>query len=128
MSLTLTCPGCESVYTVGEVLIGKTIRCKKCSEMIPVKAAAAPKAATVVAKATAKPVSKATAVPAKRVVEVDDEDEDIPLAKSKPTRRREEADDEEDDTPRRRRGAKDEPAKKSPLLLILGGLGALLAP
>ena len=126
MSLTLTCPGCESVYTVGEVLIGKTIRCKKCSEMIPVKAAAAPKAATVVAKATAKPVSKATAVPAKRVVEVDDEDDDIPLAKSKPTRRREEDDDEEDDSLRRRRGAKDEPAKKSPLLLILGGLGALL--
>ena len=126
MSLTITCPGCESVYTVGEVLIGKTIRCKKCSEMIPVKAAAAPKATPAVAKAAAKPVAKATVVPTKRVVEVDDEDDDIPLAKSKPTRRREEADDEEDDTPRRRRGAKDEPAKKSPLLLILGGLGALL--
>lgn len=124
MSLTLTCPGCESVYTVGEVLIGKTIRCKKCSEMIPVKAAAVPKAATVVAKATAKPVSKATAIPAKRVVAVDDDEDDIPLAKSKPSRRREE--DDEEDSPRRRRGAKEEPAKKSPLLLILGGLGALL--
>ena len=92
--------------------------------MIPVKAAAAPKAATVVAKATAKPVSKATAIPAKRVVAIDDDEDDIPLAKSKPSRRREE--DDEEDSPRRRRGAKEEPAKKSPLLLILGGLGALL--
>jgi len=126
MSLSITCPGCDSIYTVGEVLIGKTIRCKKCSEMIPVKAAVAPKATPAVAKAVAKPVSKATAASAKRVVEVDDDEEDVPLAKSKPSRRREEEDDEEDDTPRRRRGAKQETAKKSPLLLILGGLGALL--
>jgi len=94
--------------------------------MIPVKAAVAPKATPAVAKAVAKPVSKATAASAKRVVEVDDDEEDVPLAKSKPSRRREEEDDEEDDTPRRRRGAKQETAKKSPLLLILGGLGALL--
>ncbi len=124
MSLSITCPGCDSIYTVGEVLIGKTIRCKKCSEMIPVKAAVAPKAAPAVAKAAAKPVAKATVVPAKRVVEVDDDEDDVPLAKSKPSRRRDE-DDEEDDNPRRRRGAKQE-TKKSPLLLILGGVGALL--
>ncbi len=126
MSLSITCPGCDSIYTVGEVLIGKTIRCKKCSEMIPVKATVASKSAPAVAKAVAKPVSKAAVVPAKRVIEVDDDDdEDVPLAKSKPSRRREE-DDDEDDTPRRRRGAKQETAKKSPLLLIIGGLVALL--
>ena len=38
MAISITCPGCQSVYPVPETLAGKTIRCKKCGEMVAVSA------------------------------------------------------------------------------------------
>jgi S1-C subfamily serine protease len=40
MALRLNCPGCDTALNVAETLIGKTIKCKTCGEMIPVTAPA----------------------------------------------------------------------------------------
>ena len=50
MAFGITCPGCDATLNVVESLIGKTIKCKTCGEMIPVKAPA--KAATKRAAST----------------------------------------------------------------------------
>jgi S1-C subfamily serine protease len=120
MAFSVPCPGCESVYSVGENLVGKTIRCKKCGELIQVSAPTA----------TAKPVARATPVAGKpkpkptRVLE--DDDEDAPPAK--PVKRRAAVDDDDDDddydTPRKKGGQKQK--KGLPILLIGGGVAALL--
>src|SRR5687768_13224387 len=105
MALNVTCAGCQSVYPVAESLIGKTIRCKKCGEMMPVEAAAAPVAKAVAAKAVA-------AKPAARVVVADDGD----ARPAKPARRPRDEDDE-DARPARGKAAPEK--KKSALPLIL---------
>ena len=50
MAIGITCPGCETGLTLSDTLIGKTIKCKTCGEMIPVTAPvkAAKRAAAVV--------------------------------------------------------------------------------
>ncbi|HET6572629.1 MAG TPA: trypsin-like peptidase domain-containing protein [Fimbriiglobus sp.] len=103
MAISITCPGCQSVYPVPETLAGKTIRCKKCGEMVAVTAPAAP----AVARAVARPVA---AKPAARVV---DDDDDAP-----PARARRDRDDE--DAPRK----PEKKGSKLPLVLgaVLGGL------
>jgi S1-C subfamily serine protease len=106
MAISITCPGCQSVYPVPENLVGKTIRCKKCGETVAVTSP--PVAAPV---AAARPV---TARPAARVVADDDDDTARP-AKAVARRRR---DEDDDDAPRSKQGK-----KKSALpLLIVGGV------
>lgn len=123
MPLSVTCPGCDAVYPVGEALIGKTIRCKGCGELIP-----------VTAPAKAAPVAKAK--PAARVVDEDDEDDaphrkpargrddedDAPRKVRRPVRAAaaDDEDDEYDDAPRK--GKK----KGAPVVLIVGGAAAAL--
>jgi predicted Zn finger-like uncharacterized protein len=91
MPLSVTCPGCETVYPVGEALIGKTIRCKKCGEQIVVRTPGG-------AVTAARPARAA------KVADDDGGDEDNFLLsnKSKPARGRV---DDDDDAPR--------PAKRS---------------
>jgi S1-C subfamily serine protease len=127
MAISITCPGCQSVYPVPETLAGKTIRCKKCGEMVAVTA---PPAAPVAARpAAARPVA------AKRVAQVvDDDDVAIP---ARPARSRRDLD--EDETPRepnRDRAKSEKKGSKLPLILgavlgvlVLGavGVGALFA-
>ncbi len=116
MAISITCPGCQSVYPVPETLAGKTIRCKKCGEMMPV-AAAPPAAAPVAAPVAARPVK-----PAPRVV-VEDDGDDVAIPARPARRPRVEVD--EDDAPRPR-GDKPAAKKKSPLPLILGGVAAVV--
>jgi S1-C subfamily serine protease len=123
MAFSIRCPGCESSFNVAENLIGKTIKCNKCGEMVTVKAPAAAKAT-----AAAKPTRAA----------VLDDDDDVDIHRSKPTRRRDDDDepvrakasrsrdddDDFDDRPRKK-GAKAE-AGKSKAPLLIGGLVAVL--
>ena len=97
MTIDITCAGCQSVYPVTDNLLGKTIRCLKCGEMMPVTA----------------PVAKAR-VAAKPAVRIDDDEDDARPVRSRSRRARDD-DDEARDTPR----------KKSALPLILVG-GVLL--
>jgi S1-C subfamily serine protease len=119
MAISITCPGCQSVYQVPEALTGKTIRCKKCGETVAVSAPAAPLAARPVA-----------ARPAARVV-AEDDDVAIPARPARPRR-----DPEEDDEAPRERGKPEKKGSKLPLVLgsvlgvlVLGaaGVGALFA-
>ncbi len=112
MAISITCPGCQSVYAVPEALAGKTIRCKKCGETVEV---AAPPAAPLAARpAAARPVA---ARPAARVV---DDDDGVAI----PARPRRAQVRDEDDAPH----DTGKPAKKgSKLPLVLGGtLGVLV--
>jgi S1-C subfamily serine protease len=119
MAISVTCPGCQSVYPVPETLAGKTIRCKKCGEMMPVTApqAAAPPAAAPVAARPARPVA--------RVLNDDEDSIHSPKAAAVVRRARDE-DEDYDDAPRARPAGKPDAKKKSPLLLILGGVVAVL--
>ncbi len=103
MAIEMTCPGCDTVYPVSDELIGKTIRCKKCGEMMSVTAAG-------VAKPTAGKPTVAKAIPAK------------------PARATARVNDDEfDDSTSRNRSGREQPVKKkSPLPLIAGGLLGLL--
>jgi S1-C subfamily serine protease len=142
MALSITCSGCDAVYPVGENLIGKTIRCKKCGEMMPVTAPSKSKASIALDEdeAPRRPSSRREearedeapkARSRRRDEDEDNEDEDeAPKARS---RRRDEDEDDEDDRPRRGRGRDaDQPKSKKPLLigsilalvLIAGGVGA----
>lgn len=109
MAISITCPGCQSVYPVPETLVGKTIRCKKCGEMVAVTAPAA-------APVAARPVA---AKPAARVV--DDDDAAIPV---RPARARRDLDDEDAAPPAGDRGKPEKKGSKLPLVLgaVLGGL------
>lgn len=134
MSLPVSCPGCQAVYPVPESLIGKTIRCKKCGEMMPVKAPAQPVAADIIedddpppAKPTRRreeadaPKAKATRRP--RVEDDDEDDEPKPLSKRRPAAAvadTDEEDEDDDDRPTRKAGG------KSKLPLIVGGSVAAL--
>lgn len=77
MALRLNCPGCDTALNVAETLVGKTIKCKTCGEMIPVtapaKAAVARRAAAVVDDEDDAPVST-------RRRKWDDGDDDAPAA------------------------------------------------
>jgi S1-C subfamily serine protease len=118
MAISVTCPGCQAVYPVPENLAGSTIRCKTCSEMMTVPAAAPPVAARPVPAApiAAKPLP-AKPVAAKVTPADDDEPRPAPRA-----RRFRDEDEDDYDAPRRRpfREA-DEPKKKSKVAVILGG-------
>lgn len=106
MAISITCPGCQSVYPVPETLAGKTIRCKKCGETVAVTAP------------SAVPVAAARPVAAKRVAQVVDDD-DVAI----PARSRRDLDG--DDAPRERDRARPEKkGSKLPLILgaVLGGL------
>src|SRR5690242_13725892 len=97
MAISVTCPGCQSVYPVPEALAGKTIRCKKCGEMMPVVApqAAAPPAAAPVAARPARPVARA----------LDDDEDSIHSPKAAAVvRRARDEEEEEDDAPRAKPG------------------------
>ncbi|HEY2786824.1 MAG TPA: serine protease [Fimbriiglobus sp.] len=123
MSFPIRCPGCDVALNVSDNLIGKTIKCNKCGEMITVKSPAASKPAR----------------PAKAAVLVDDDDDDNIITAGK-TRRRND-DDDDDIAPakaaRRRNNYDDDddfddrPRKKaatggSKAPLLIGGLAALL--
>lgn len=93
MAIDITCSGCQTIYPVADNLIGKTIRCKKCGEMMPVTA----------------PVVKAR-VAAKPAVRIDDEDDVMPARSARRAR------DEDDE-------ARERPQKKSALpMLLVGGV------
>jgi S1-C subfamily serine protease len=51
MAISITCPGCDAALNVAESLVGKTIKCKTCGEMIPVSAPKVAVAKAVPAKA-----------------------------------------------------------------------------
>ncbi len=102
MAIDITCTGCQSVYPVAENLIGKTIRCKKCGEMMPVTAPV--RAAKAVAARPARPAAR-----------IDDDEDDVVPARSASRRARDEDDE-----------ARDHPRKKSALPLILAGGVVLL--
>src|SRR5688572_1021527 len=104
MAIDITCSGCQTVYPVADNLVGKTIRCKKCGEMMPVTA-------PVPRARAAAPVGAKAAKPA---VRIDDDEDDIVPAKSSARRARDEDDE-----------VRDRPKKKSALPLILVG-GVLL--
>ncbi|MGL6076855.1 MAG: trypsin-like peptidase domain-containing protein [Fimbriiglobus sp.] len=109
MPIDVVCESCEADFAVPETLAGKTIKCKSCGEGIPVPASGVKKAAPT------KP-----AAPARRSRD-EDEDEELPRAKS--ARKARDEDEDEDDTPRRKPVA----AKKSSKLpMILAGLLVLL--
>ncbi len=134
MALSITCSGCDAVYPVGEALIGKTIRCKKCGEMMPVTAPSKSKPAIALDDEEAAPRRPARA----RAEESDDdaprrpmrrrdeeeEDEEVEAPKAR-SRRRSEDDDEDNDRPRRGRN-RDEDAPKSKKPLLIAGLLALV--
>ena len=73
MAISLTCPGCDAALNVAESLIGKTIKCKTCGEMIPVAAPKVAVAKAIPAKATVAKASK----PARKLREDEDEDEEF---------------------------------------------------
>jgi hypothetical protein len=98
MAISLSCPGCESALSVAESLVGKTIKCKTCGEMVPVTA----------------PVRVAKAVPAKRAAAVVEDDDEPVVAKSR--RRR---DEDDDDRPAKKSGG-------SGMVLIAGLAAGLL--
>lgn len=132
MAISMTCSGCDAVYNVGENLIGKTIRCKKCGETMTVKAPSnassksqpvvddneddAPRRSSRRSEKTSDPET-----PRRRPVAVDD---DEPVKRPRKRIEQDEDDEFEDDRPRRRRGSGEEPKSKKPLLI--GGLIALL--
>src|SRR4051812_35263892 len=95
MPLSVTCPGCESVYPVGESLVGKTIRCKKCGEMITVSTPAAAKAkpARAAVEDDADDAPRKKPVRARAAVEEDE----APVKAKRPARAVVEDDDEGDD-------------------------------
>jgi S1-C subfamily serine protease len=76
MALRLNCPGCDTALNVADTLIGKTIKCKTCGEMIPVTA-------------------PAKAAVARRATPVIDDEDDVPVK----TRRRKWDDGDDDDAP-----------------------------
>ncbi len=45
MTISVTCPECESLFNLSDALEGKKVRCKKCGETIVVRRAAGKKAA-----------------------------------------------------------------------------------
>ena len=137
MALSITCSGCDAVYPVGESLIGKTIRCKKCGEMMPVTAPSKSKPVIQIEdedEAPRKPsrrreeaeVAESPRKSARRREEAE-EDEEAPKSRSK----RRAAPVEDDDDVRPRRGNREPAGQKSKMPLILGGLllqfGHLLA-
>ncbi len=137
MALSITCSGCDAVYPVGENLIGKTIRCKKCGEMMPVTAPSKSKPAIEIevdeddsprrpAKARAEESDDDTPRrPSRRRDDDEEEEDETPKARSR--RRSEDEDEEDDDRPRRGRGrSRDEDAPKSKKPLLIGGLLALV--
>ncbi|MFO0935053.1 MAG: trypsin-like peptidase domain-containing protein [Gemmataceae bacterium] len=102
MAFGITCPGCDTTLNVVESLIGKTIKCKTCGEMIPVKAPSRP----VVAKALPKqPV-------AAKVDDEEDDEMDSPLVRAANRFR----DDDENDAPKK--------GSKVPMIagLVIGAL------
>ncbi len=122
MAIPITCGECQSPYSVAENLIGKSIKCKQCGAMIAVAAPAAPAAKAVPAARAIQP-AKAVQAAKPAAVALDDEDDDRP---AKPIRKaRRDADDEDDDAPRSKKGKADE-KKKSPLVMVMVGLGALV--
>lgn len=138
MALSVACPGCQAVYPVSESLIGKTIRCKKCGETMPVSAptkAAAPAAAEIIEDDAPPPRSKSSRHRDEDDDEIDrpaaksprrrdpEDDEEVPTPKSKRRAVADEDDEDEDDRPSRR-GTKDAPKSKAPLLI--GGLVAIV--
>jgi len=122
MPLSVTCPGCESVYPVGESLVGKTIRCKKCGEMITVSTPAAAKAkpARAAVEDDADDAPRKKPVRARAAVEEDE----APVKAKRPARAVVEDDDEGDDyDDAPRKGGK---SKGLPVPLIVGGAVAFL--
>ena len=128
MALSITCSGCDAVYPVGESLIGKTIRCKKCGEMMPVTAPSKSKPVIQIEdedEAPRKPSrrreeAEVAESPRKspRRREEAEEDEEAPKSRSK--RRAAPVEDDDDDRPRR--GNREPAGQKSKMPLILGGL------
>ena len=102
MPISITCPGCESTHSVADELLGKTVKCKKCGELVEIRA---PRVSTVDKPATpsrtAVPVLPPKASPAKasESKRKDDEDEEEDRRPARRSRRR---DDDDDD----RRGKK----------------------
>lgn len=102
MAIALSCPGCESTLNVSETLIGKSIKCKTCGEVIAVTA----------------PVKAAKAAVKKAAVAVSDDEDDRPRSKS-PRRRN---DDDEDERPTKSKAG----GSKMPKILGLAAAGILL--
>src|SRR5437763_1918646 len=59
MPFPIRCPGCEATLTVAENLVGRTIKCNKCGEMIAGKAPAAARSAAPARPATPAPAAAA---------------------------------------------------------------------
>ena len=95
MAIGITCPGCEVALNVADNLVGKTIKCKTCGEMIPVRAPA---------KATAR-----------RAAVLDDDEGDASLANASRRFR-----DDDDDNDSGNSGKKSGGSKA----LLFGGIAA----
>jgi S1-C subfamily serine protease len=100
MAIALSCPGCESTLNVSETLIGKSIKCKSCGEIIAV---------TAPGKASKAAVKKAA-------MAVSDDEDDHPRSKS-PRRR-----DDDEDRPKK----SDTKSSKTPAILGLAAAGLIL--
>src|SRR5438552_13725162 len=78
MPFPIRCPGCEATLTVAENLVGRTIKCNKCGEMIAVNAPAAARAAAPARPARAAAVLDDDPRPARPARHrADDDDEDL---------------------------------------------------
>ncbi|OWK37746.1 trypsin-like peptidase domain-containing protein [Fimbriiglobus ruber] len=119
MAISVTCPGCKAVYPVAENMVGKSIKCKKCDDVIPVVAPAAvarPVAAARVAQAVpAKPVAAKLAPTAK---------DDARPARTARRPRDEDEDAADEDRPRDKAKGK-KPAKKGPPIVLILGVAVL---
>lgn len=81
MSIRVTCPGCNTPYSVGDTLIGKKVRCKKCGGIMSVAAAEG----DVVVTESAAPKSKPR--PAPEPEDEDDEEQDNDATSSSPKKK-----------------------------------------
>jgi predicted Zn finger-like uncharacterized protein len=138
MPVRITCPSCETSYTVADAQRGKKLVCRKCKETITVpaaKEAPAPRAEAVTERKP-RPVAK---VPARRVEDEEeetrprkkrDEEEARPRKKVVKAQRQETEDDEDEDDeeeakPRKKKGKAAKKAGALSPLMIGAAVGAV---
>lgn len=69
MSITTTCPGCQSLFRLPDDLAGAQVRCQKCEKLFVVPGPLAAMAEPMVAASTAQPEAPAPSAPVEEPVE-----------------------------------------------------------
>jgi predicted Zn finger-like uncharacterized protein len=114
MTIHIVCPHCDTGYDVSDDLRGKRIRCRSCDESIPVR----PESGSGIKR---KEAPRKSTAPSRRREE--DEDE---LPRKTAASRRWEDDEDEDEAPSRRKKSRESEGSHNTVLLVVGGLVALL--